>query len=321
MKINISGPYTYGPNEQKMFVSYYTDDCVLIKNTIVDLTTYNKNKNLGLYDHEEVNFKNLLKDNIDFITIKKNTKEIIKRVKRSKYIEKTSTQIVIKINENTDKKYYIITNLNTTNRESYLVERKNTALIISNSSTGGIFKEYYFDLEKAVRIRLVPKYKRLFWITESGILVSRRTFKVLSQYLNKKGYYVHASKMGGRKGILIAPRIHQLVAQAFVYKNPDTTNELIVNHIDGVKTNNFYTNLEWVTYSENIKHAHDLELIVNKKGTEAPDAKFTFDQVIEIRNDKKNNNTPYRKLASKYKVNKNTIRDIVLGNSYKNVPI
>ena len=47
--------------------------------------------------------------------------------------------------------------------------------------------------------------------------------------------------------------VHRIVAAQFLTKERDEQDQ--VNHIDGVKTNNHVGNLEWVTGTENARHA------------------------------------------------------------------
>lgn len=68
---------------------------------------------------------------------------------------------------------------------------------------------------------------------------------------------VTLSKNGSSKNYYI----HKLVAQAFVNK---IEGKDVVNHIDCCKTNNHFTNLEWVTPKENYIHAKENGLLATK---------------------------------------------------------
>jgi hypothetical protein len=70
--------------------------------------------------------------------------------------------------------------------------------------------------------------------------------------------------------------VHRLVAMAFV----DGNWSLHVNHKNGIKGNNYYKNLEWVTPRENIIHA--VETGLNYRGEDKPNAILSNEQVNDI---------------------------------------
>lgn len=71
--------------------------------------------------------------------------------------------------------------------------------------------------------------------------------------------------------------IHRLVAKHFL-DNPDNLPQ--VNHKDCDKSNNHVDNLEWISGSDNIKHAHEEGRMI-KRSTDASIVILTKEQVIE----------------------------------------
>lgn len=94
----------------------------------------------------------------------------------------------------------------------------------------------------------------------TGLLISshgnakRLDFKDKKIGDNGAGYkLVKASKLGQRADKKFY--VHRLVAQKFL-GSPEQ-HQTQVNHIDGDKSNNHHSNLEWVSAKENIKHMHE----------------------------------------------------------------
>ena len=73
--------------------------------------------------------------------------------------------------------------------------------------------------------------------------------RILSPAADTKGY-LRTAIYGGK-----TVKVHRLVAEAFI-KNPRNLPE--VNHIDGNKENNRVDNLEWISHSDNVRHAHKI---------------------------------------------------------------
>ena len=100
----------------------------------------------------------------------------------------------------------------------------------------------------------IINFEGLYKISSDGEIVNIARNKILEP--NKSGRYLYYSLY--KNGNPLYKYLHRLIAESFV-ENVD--NKPQVNHIDGNRRNNKINNLEWVTASENITHAHKNNLI------------------------------------------------------------
>ena len=119
----------------------------------------------------------------------------------------------------------------------------------------------------------IKGYEGNYQISNLGNVFNKNWNRPVKSQINKgNGYYeVHLSKHSKRKHFTI----HRLVAIHFV-ENPN--NHEFVNHKDTNKHNNLYSNLEWVTKSENGLHAGRAGLISVKLRKKVD--QFTMDGVF-----------------------------------------
>lgn len=80
-----------------------------------------------------------------------------------------------------------------------------------------------------------------------------------------------------KNGFRYTKTVHRIVATAFILNDK---NKPIINHKNGVKTDNHVDNLEWCTYSENLRHALDTGLM--GVGSKRYNSKLTENDIYYI---------------------------------------
>lgn len=156
----------------------------------------------------------------------------------------------------------------------------------------------------AIEVRYVAQSDNNFLASTDGKIFSIRTKKRLVTKINKKGYEVVSTRIGGRKGKCVSVRVHRAVAIAFLGLHEN----LVVNHIDCNKLNNDISNLEWVTHVYNMEHAAVNGLMV--RGDDSYITKLlTDDRIKEIHTSE----LSARKLALKLNVSRAVIDNVRRG--------
>lgn len=161
-----------------------------------------------------------------------------------------------------------------------------------------------------------PEFERRYEVSNLGRYRSFRivyigstraiTYKILSFGMSPKFNYLYASLRIGKKAKCTG--VHIAVAKAFV-PNDDPLNKIFVNHKDGNRYNNVYTNLEWCTASENQKHAYDLGLRQKPYGSKNGRVLLKEEEVWQIFHSDENQYF----LAAMYGISRSTIGNIKQG--------
>lgn len=101
---------------------------------------------------------------------------------------------------------------------------------------------------------MITQWKRIehsnaYSVSDDGMVRNDRNSRILNPPIMKNGYRCACLSISGKRKFVY---VHRLVAMAFA---PGFRDGLHVNHIDGNKLNNRYSNLEWCTQAENNAHA------------------------------------------------------------------
>lgn len=163
-------------------------------------------------------------------------------------------------------------------------------------------------------------------ISNHGRVMNVNTGKFMSQSIRNE--YM-------RVGLYSKPKqksfdVHRLVAEHFlpvpsteliVAASKTKLKKVIVNHIDGNKTNNHVDNLEWSTYSDNSKHSYVIGR-GKSNGEQHYNSKLVEEDIILIRqlySDSNGLRGIYTELSNRFDVSDTTIKAIIERKSWKHI--
>lgn len=146
-----------------------------------------------------------------------------------------------------------------------------------------------------------------YTITDSGVIYSKKSNKIMKQHLDKDGYLVlNLSNNGIKKQC----KVHRLVALAFI-PNPERLST--VNHINHNKQDNRVSNQEWLSNYDNAKDGSKYS--PRYSGEKATAAKLTQAQADQIRLDYAKG-VSRKELAKQYNITTVSIGNVINKKTY-----
>ena len=159
---------------------------------------------------------------------------------------------------------------------------------------------------KSEKWKYIEGQNKKYLISSNGKVISRKNGQItLKGELLHDGYIRHAFSNNGE---VKRYRRARLVASYFIRK-PKPNEQ--VNHINGIKTDDRVSNLEWCTPSEN--NNHKIKILKRSAGSDHYKSKLTLDQVNFVRKSSDSLAT----LGKKFGVHKSTISKIKLRKTWK----
>lgn len=139
-----------------------------------------------------------------------------------------------------------------------------------------------------MEFRIIEEFPN-YMVSEFGEVLHIKSGRFRKKQKSTNGYYHLNFNIPGKNKI-ITKKLHRLVALCFIGQPPEGKN--LINHKDGNKLNNHYSNLEWVNELENSSHAAKLGLYgppVKLFGEDSGVSKLTEVDVLNIRDIAKTN--------------------------------
>jgi hypothetical protein len=105
-------------------------------------------------------------------------------------------------------------------------------------------------------------YEGIYQVSNLGNVkrINKKNLNYLKPLNNGTGYFQVALCVNSKRKVYL---VHRLVAETFI-DNPNNFD--VINHINGIKSDNTINNLEWCTHSHNINHAVKTGLRIIPKG-------------------------------------------------------